>query len=60
KTRLYRVVYQVLWPLFPLIGALGLMTTTERVGRAMLRVVREGSPRPILSNADINRLGTEP
>jgi len=54
------VVYQVLWPLFPLIGALGLMTTTERVGRAMLRVVREGSPRPILSNADINRLGTEP
>ena len=60
KTRLYRVAYQVIWPLFPLIGALGLMTTTERVGRAMLRVVREGSPRPILTNADINRLGTEP
>jgi uncharacterized protein YbjT (DUF2867 family) len=56
KTRLYRIGYRVMWPLFPVIGALGLMTTTERVGRAMLRVAREGSPGPILGNADIDRL----
>jgi uncharacterized protein YbjT (DUF2867 family) len=42
--------------LFPVLGALGLLTTTERVGQAMLRVVRDGSPRPILTNRDINEL----
>src|SRR5262249_39227436 len=49
KTRLYRVVYAALWPLFPVLGALGAMTTTERVGRAMLEVVRRGAPKPILA-----------
>jgi uncharacterized protein YbjT (DUF2867 family) len=57
KTRLYRIGYAVLWPLFPVLGALGVMTTTERVGRAMLRVARDGSPRPILTNREINALG---
>ncbi len=56
KTRLYRVVYTLMWPAFPLLGVLGLLTTTERVGRAMLRVVRDGAPRPILTNRDINQL----
>jgi uncharacterized protein YbjT (DUF2867 family) len=58
KTRLYRVVYSVMWPLFPVLSLFGLLTTTERVGRAMLRIVREGSAQPILSNKDINLLGT--
>src|SRR6185295_8652919 len=44
RTPLYRVAYTVLWPLFPVLGALGLLTTTERVGRAMLQVVRRGAP----------------
>jgi uncharacterized protein YbjT (DUF2867 family) len=56
KTRLYRIGYTVMWPMFPLLGLLGLLTTTERVGRAMLRVAREGAPRPILANRDINQL----
>jgi uncharacterized protein YbjT (DUF2867 family) len=56
KTRLYRIGYTVMWPMFPLLGLLGLLTTTERVGRAMLRVAREGAPRPILANHDINQL----
>ena len=56
KTRLYRISYKVMWPLFPLLGALGLLTTTERVGLAMLRVAREGAPKPILTNRDINQL----
>ena len=56
KTRLYRITYVALWPVMPLLGALGLATTTERVGRAMLRVAREGAPKPILGNQDINQL----
>lgn len=57
KTRLYRVVYSVMWPLFPVLSLFGLLTTTERVGRAMLRIVREGSDKTILTNKDINVLG---
>jgi len=56
KTRLYRVAYAALWPLFPVLGALGAMTTTERVGRAMLEVARRGAPKPILANRDIDEL----
>jgi len=56
KTRLYRITYTALWPLFPLLGALGLLTTTANVGKAMLRVARDGAPRPILGNRDINEL----
>ncbi len=32
------------------------VTTTEQVGRAMIRVAREGYPEPVLENEDINRL----
>ena len=44
----------------PLLGWLvrvapGSMTTTERVGRAMISVVRNGYPTPVLESADINR-----
>lgn len=56
KTRLYRISYMILWPLFPLLGAFGALTTTERVGKAMLRVAREGAPKPFLSNRDIDAL----
>ncbi len=56
KTRLYRVAYAALWPLFPVLAALGLLTTTERVGRAMLQVARRGAPKPILTNRDIDEL----
>lgn len=34
-----------------------LMTTTERVGRAMLAVARQTAPPAVLENAEINRLG---
>jgi hypothetical protein len=32
------------------------MTTTEQVGRAMIKVVREGYPSAVLESEDINRL----
>jgi hypothetical protein len=32
------------------------MTTTEQVGRAMIKVAQDGYPRPVLESEDINRL----
>ena len=37
----------------------GLMTTTERVGRAMLQLLRQDDPPAVVENAEINRLGSE-
>lgn len=34
-----------------------LMTTTQRVGRAMLEVLRQDTPPAVVENAEINRLG---
>jgi len=54
RTRLYNVLYALLWPLGYLMPA-RLKTTTERVGRAMLNVARHGYEKPILESEDINR-----
>jgi uncharacterized protein YbjT (DUF2867 family) len=57
--KLYRVFMFVMRPLFPLFVRLfpSLFTTSERLGRAMLRVVQGRADRFILESADINRLG---
>jgi uncharacterized protein YbjT (DUF2867 family) len=58
KTRLYRVIYGLTAPLLPLLQRWlpDSITTTEQIGKAMLKVAKDGAPRPILENADINRL----
>jgi uncharacterized protein YbjT (DUF2867 family) len=50
-------IYAVLAPLFSLLvrTSPGFMTTTERVGRAMISVARDGYPKPVLESEDINR-----
>ncbi|MEV1330028.1 NAD(P)H-binding protein [Micromonospora costi] len=55
KTRWYRLGYAVTRPLFPLLRRLfpNQVTTTDRLGRAMLRVAREGSPRRVLAGRDL-------
>lgn len=52
-------LYQLSGPLMGLGVKLApqLMTTTERVGRAMLAVLREREPPAVVENAEINRLG---
>ncbi len=57
KTKLYRVFYVVLGPLPPLLYKLfpKYVTTTEQIGRAMLKVARSGWPKPVLETADINQ-----
>ena len=59
RTRLYRVTYAVLAPLFPVLKALfpKSVTTTEILGRAMLRAARDGAPKRVLESADIDALG---
>jgi len=59
KTPAYRWGYALMGPLVPLLHrfAPGAMTSTEEVGRAMLRVVRERPARAILEARDIAALG---
>ncbi|MET7451868.1 NAD(P)H-binding protein [Streptomyces sp. NPDC005574] len=60
KTRLYRALYRVTAPLYPLLRRLipGHVTTTDAVGRAMVAVTRlDGRGPSVLHNRDINRLG---
>ncbi|HEY4012460.1 MAG TPA: NAD(P)H-binding protein [Polyangiaceae bacterium] len=58
RTALYRALYVVLGPLFPVWKALfpGFVTTTENVGRAMLQAARSGAPKHVLDSRDINAL----
>lgn len=58
RTRLYQASYVLMKPLLPLLLRMfpSAITTTEQLGRAMLRVAREGYPRPILETRDICRL----
>ena len=59
KTGWINAVYAVTRPLYPLLARFfpGRVTTTERLGRAMIRVARHGFGRPILEMADINQAG---
>ena len=58
RTRLYRVVYTAIGPLYPVWKRLfpAFVTTTEKVKKAILRVAREGPPKAVLENAEINAL----
>jgi uncharacterized protein YbjT (DUF2867 family) len=56
KTRLYRLLYVLLAPLFPLLKGRfpKYITTTEQIGLAMLKVAKHGWPTRILETSDIN------
>ncbi len=58
KTRPYQSIYTVMGPMLPALKKLfpTFVTTTENVGRAMLKVAKTGTPKRILDNADINSL----
>lgn len=59
RTRAYRIFYSLAWPLLPLLAHAfpSFMTTTERIGRAMLKAARVGAPNAVLESWDINELG---
>lgn len=58
KTRGYRLLYLVLAPFVLLAAAVApnSLTTTEKVGRAMIHAAERGSPKVVLGTRDINEL----
>lgn len=61
KTRVYRVFYQLMAPVYPVLKRLApnLVTTNEIVGRAMIEVAINGYSSSILEVRDINRVATQ-
>jgi uncharacterized protein YbjT (DUF2867 family) len=57
-TRLYRMAYAVLTPLYPMLRrvATNAVTSTEQVGRAMVALALRGSRTRILETRDINAI----
>jgi uncharacterized protein YbjT (DUF2867 family) len=58
KTKWLRAVYAMVAPLYPVWKALfpKYVTTTAQMGRAMIHVAREGAPKRVLENRDINEI----
>jgi len=58
RTAVYRVLYTLVTPLLPVAhwAFPGQILTTERIGRAMLAVARNGAPKRILESRDINAI----
>jgi uncharacterized protein YbjT (DUF2867 family) len=58
RTAWVQAVYVVAAPLLSLLNRVApkYMTTTEQLGRAMIKVARDGFPRPVLESEDINRV----
>ncbi len=56
RTPLYRILYTLLAPIFPALRLLfpGRVTTTDQIGRAMIKVARHGFPKSVLENEGIN------
>jgi uncharacterized protein YbjT (DUF2867 family) len=59
QVQIYQTLIAVFRPLFPLLvrAAPAFATTSERLGRAMLRVVQGRADRFVLESLDINRIG---
>ncbi len=59
KTRWMRIAYAVFRPLLPLVQAIapGAVISTEELGRAMIRAVRQGAPKRVLEMRDLRALG---
>jgi uncharacterized protein YbjT (DUF2867 family) len=62
RTRAYRILYAVFRPVFFLFKLLlpSKVTSTERMGKAMLAVVRQGAPKQVLDTQDINAVVATP
>jgi len=61
KTKWYGLLYAMMAPLYPLWKALfpKYVTTTEQVGRAMIRVAKQGAAKIVLESEDISRFGQD-
>ena len=62
RTASYRVIYAVLRPVMPLLRRIfpEAIVTTAEVGKAMLRVARDGHPHAVLEARDIAARARQP
>jgi len=59
RTALYNVMYFILWPFYPLLkGMKNYVTSTDSLGRAMIKLGFEGSSHKILEQIDLNELAS--
>src|ERR1700682_5154920 len=58
KTAWYQAIYVVTTPLLSWLTRVApkYMTTSEQLGRAMIKVARDGYPKPVLESEDINSI----
>jgi hypothetical protein len=58
KTAWYQAIYTVSAPLFSLLKAIApsYVTTTEQLGRAMIKVARDGYRKPVIESDEINAI----
>ncbi|MBP1963564.1 NAD-dependent epimerase/dehydratase family protein [Paenibacillus aceris] len=56
KTKLYQAVYTVMKPFYPMLEKWfpNSITTSEKIGRAMIQVALNGYSKPILETSDLN------
>lgn len=61
KTRWTRITYALFRPLLPLVRVIapGAVITTEELGRAMIKAVRQGESKRVLENRDLRTLGAK-
>jgi uncharacterized protein YbjT (DUF2867 family) len=60
RTKIYRILYALSAPFLPLLNAIfpNYLTTTEKIGRAMINVAMHGYTKQILETRDINSVTT--
>ncbi len=58
KTKLYRAIYMAAGPLMPWLYAHfpKYVTSTEQIGRAIIKVAKQGAAQSIFENSDINKV----
>jgi uncharacterized protein YbjT (DUF2867 family) len=58
KTGWYQAIYTVATPLFSILKLIApaYVTTTEQLGRAMIKVARDGYPKPVIESGEIDRI----
>jgi uncharacterized protein YbjT (DUF2867 family) len=58
STRWYNAAYAIIRPIYPLLSRVAptMITTTEKLGKAMIAVARNGYSTHVLETSDINRL----
>ncbi|SDX38347.1 NAD(P)H-binding protein [Paenibacillus sp. CF384] len=61
KTKLYQAIYILMRPFYPLLerGFKSAMTSSDKVGRAMIVVSQRGYATPFIESDDINRIASQ-